>query len=102
MGVRCDQLDTTVMLQTDSVRLRFQPSVWELVIDGEMMVIPSSESNLPRSQGWFWTPEWQAGEREASRELERGEGFGPFGSVLEMKAHFEAWKREQDPTKPGS
>ena len=25
-------------------------------------------------QAWFWTPEWQAGEREADEELARGEG----------------------------
>ena len=24
-------------------------------------------------QAWFWTPEWQAGEREAADELARGE-----------------------------
>jgi hypothetical protein len=25
-------------------------------------------------QAWFWTPEWQAGEREASREIREGAG----------------------------
>lgn len=25
-------------------------------------------------QAWFWTPEWQAGEREASREVQECEG----------------------------
>lgn len=25
-------------------------------------------------QDWFWTDEWQAGEREASRQIEAGEG----------------------------
>jgi antitoxin PrlF len=29
---------------------------------------------VDRSQAWFWTPEWQAGEREATEEAERGEG----------------------------
>ncbi|MFE0472376.1 hypothetical protein ACFW2V_12250 [Streptomyces sp. NPDC058947] len=25
-------------------------------------------------QAWFWTPEWQAGEREADQELKSGKG----------------------------
>lgn len=29
---------------------------------------------IDATQAWFWTPAWQAGEREASDELERGEG----------------------------
>jgi hypothetical protein len=27
-----------------------------------------------RSQAWFWTEDWQAGEREASEQARRGEG----------------------------
>lgn len=26
----------------------------------------------PADQGWFWTPEWQEGEREAQADLEAG------------------------------
>jgi len=26
------------------------------------------------TQAWFWTPEWQAGEREADAEAAAGEG----------------------------
>lgn len=29
---------------------------------------------IPTDQRWFWTPEWQAGEREASEQAARGEG----------------------------
>ena len=29
---------------------------------------------IDATQAWFWTPAWQAGELEASRELELGEG----------------------------
>jgi hypothetical protein len=29
---------------------------------------------IDSTQAWFWTPAWQAGEAEASAELERGEG----------------------------
>lgn len=27
-----------------------------------------------RDQAWFWTPEWQAGEREATEEASYGDG----------------------------
>jgi antitoxin PrlF len=46
----------------------------------EVVVIESGEVILrplvavDRSQAWFWTPEWQAGEREASAQALRGEG----------------------------
>ncbi|MFF7251299.1 AbrB/MazE/SpoVT family DNA-binding domain-containing protein [Embleya sp. NPDC008237] len=29
---------------------------------------------IPKDQQWFWTPEWQEGEREASAQLAAGEG----------------------------
>jgi hypothetical protein len=31
-------------------------------------------ATIDRSQAWFWTKEWQAGEREASEQARRGEG----------------------------
>jgi antitoxin PrlF len=33
-----------------------------------------SEDERDPEQWWFWTPEWQAGEREAEEEIARGEG----------------------------
>ena len=33
---------------------------------------PESERDL--AQGWFWTSEWLAGEREANEQIARGEG----------------------------
>lgn len=38
---------------------------------------------VPADQAWFWTEEWQAGEREASEQLARGEGI-VYGSADEM------------------
>ncbi len=31
-------------------------------------------TKIPADQAWFWTAEWQEGEREASAELAAGEG----------------------------
>jgi AbrB family looped-hinge helix DNA binding protein len=39
---------------------------------GEVILRPLA--TIERSQAWFWTPEWQAGEREANEQAARGEG----------------------------
>jgi antitoxin PrlF len=39
---------------------------------GEVLLRPLA--TIDRSQAWFWTPEWQAGEREATEQARSGEG----------------------------
>jgi hypothetical protein len=38
-------------------------------------------------QAWYWTPEWQAGEEEATEDLAAGR-FVRFHSTEEMDAHL--------------
>ena len=39
-------------------------------------------------QAWFWTPEWQEGEREATREIWEG-GLSPkFHSMDAVREHL--------------
>ncbi|WP_199034499.1 AbrB/MazE/SpoVT family DNA-binding domain-containing protein [Glycomyces salinus] len=45
---------------------------------------------IPADQRWYWTPEWQAGEREADEQIAAGEGR-VFHSAEEM---FETLERE--------
>lgn len=40
-------------------------------------------------QAWFWTPEWQAKEREADADIAAGRGVF-FGSDEEFIAHLES------------
>jgi hypothetical protein len=40
-------------------------------------------------QAWFWTPEWQAKEREADADIAAGRGVH-FGSDEEFIAHLES------------
>lgn len=40
------------------------------IVDG--VAILSAGRVVPKSQAWYWTPEWQAGEREASEDLAAG------------------------------
>jgi len=47
------------------------PIEFEMVEDGILM---RPQKVIDASQAWFWTPEWQAGEREADREAAAGEG----------------------------
>jgi AbrB family looped-hinge helix DNA binding protein len=45
---------------------------FELTSDGRVLM--SGLKMIPADQAWFWTETWQAGEREASSQLARGEG----------------------------
>lgn len=44
----------------------------EVSDSGEVILRPLA--TVDRSQAWFWTEEWQAGEREATGQARRGEG----------------------------
>ena len=54
--------------------------------DGEIVMIP--KRLIDASQAWFWTREWQEGEREADEDIRAGRLSGPFKTVEEMKKHF--------------
>lgn len=62
--------------------------------DGRILLIP--ESAIDPDQAWFWTEEWQKGEREADEDIRAGRTYGPFDSVEEMRKHFETIKDELD------
>ncbi len=47
------------------------PIEFEITEDGILM---RPQKVIDATQAWFWTPEWQAGEREADEEYARGEG----------------------------
>jgi bifunctional DNA-binding transcriptional regulator/antitoxin component of YhaV-PrlF toxin-antitoxin module len=43
------------------------------VVEDDQVTMRGVKS-IPAAQAWFWTDEWQAGEREASAQLAAGEG----------------------------
>ena len=45
----------------------------EFVITDSGEVMLSGLTRIPASQKWFWAQEWQAGEQEASTEIESGQ-----------------------------
>jgi len=54
--------------------------------DGEIVMVP--KKLIDADQAWFWTREWQEGERELDEDLRAGRVLGPFRSIEEMKKHF--------------
>lgn len=47
-------------------------------------------TSIPTDQKWFWTPEWQEGEREADTDIAAGRTHGPFATAEEMFAALDA------------
>jgi len=44
---------------------------------------------IDKDQAWWWTEEWQKGEREAEKDIREGRFYGPFESVKEFKESME-------------
>ena len=40
-------------------------------------------------QRWWWTEEWQEGEREVERDIKAGRTSGPFETAKELFAHLD-------------
>ncbi|MGI8647242.1 MAG: hypothetical protein DLM55_09440 [Acidimicrobiales bacterium] len=58
----------------------------EIVVRGaEIVLIPHVA--VPADQRWFWTPEWQAMEREADQDLAAGR-FTEFTTGEDFLAHL--------------
>lgn len=55
--------------------------------DGRIVLLP--QRMIDASQTWFWTEEWQAGERRASEEYAEGHGrrgLSAEDALLELKS----------------
>lgn len=48
-------------------------------------IILRPQVHVPRDQAYFWTPEWQAGEKEAEEDIAKGRVHGPFKGVADLK-----------------
>lgn len=58
----------------------------EIVVrDGEIVLVPHVA--VPTVQRWFWTPEWQAMEREADQDLAAGRSTD-FDTGEDFLAHL--------------
>jgi len=53
--------------------------------DGEILIRPIIE--VPRSQAWFWTKEWQTQVAKSRKDIEKGK-VKVFKSVKGARKHF--------------
>ncbi len=45
---------------------------------------------IDKDQAWWWTEQWQKGEREAQKEINEGKLLGPFSTVDQFKSAIES------------
>jgi AbrB family looped-hinge helix DNA binding protein len=45
---------------------------------------------IDKDQAWWWTEEWQKGERQAQKEINEGKLLGPFSTVDQFKNAIES------------
>ncbi len=65
------------------------PALGEIGLDAMRRLTESTSPHVPAAQRWFWDPEWQAGEREASAEIAAG-GLKAYDSMAELLAELDA------------
>lgn len=63
----------------------------EVVAEGGRIII-HRVIEVPLEQGWYWTKEWQAKEREADEDIAAGRVAGPF---LSGRALIRSLKRRR-------
>lgn len=63
------------------------------IVEGGVLLRPMKL--IDAAQAWFWTPEWQAGERQADAEIAAGLGIR-FDSDEEMLAFLDARMKPLD------
>ena len=58
----------------------------EFTVDENSNVSVRGRKTIPADQAWFWTPEWQAGEREADEQEAAG-----LSTKFDSYEEFDAW-----------
>ena len=61
-------------------------------LNREEIAIAAKVGLINSEQAWWWTEEWQEGEREAEKAIQKGEISAPFKSSEELVKHLS--KRE--------
>lgn len=60
----------------------------EFTVQSDGGVVLRGMTTIPTDQKWFWTEEWQAGERRASEEIAAG-GLPVFDSIDDLFADLD-------------
>ncbi len=56
--------------------------------DGEIVMVP--KKLIDAGQAWFWSREWQEGEREVDEDIRAGRVIGSFKTIDELKKRLES------------
>ena len=72
------------------LRLQVGDFVSFRVKEREILVRP--QKLIPTAQEWFWSKEWQDGEKKASEDIKKGLVRGPFTSRKALSAHLKTLK----------
>ena len=54
----------------------------------EEAAVAAKAGLVPADQRWWWTEEWQEGEREAEADIRAGRTSGPFKTTEDLLAHL--------------
>jgi AbrB family looped-hinge helix DNA binding protein len=58
-------------------------------LSDEELTVAVKVGMIDHEQAWWWTEEWQKGEREAQREINEDNLLGPFSTVEQFKTAIE-------------
>lgn len=78
-----------------ALRLSDEGQVFELIIeDGKIILEP--KALIPKDQEWYWTEEWQAGEREADEDIKAGRVSPSFDNATDLIKHLRSVESNGD------
>jgi bifunctional DNA-binding transcriptional regulator/antitoxin component of YhaV-PrlF toxin-antitoxin module len=58
-------------------------------LEQEEIDVAAKVGLIDPDQTWWWTEEWQKGEREAQKEINEGKLMGPFNTLEQFKSAIE-------------
>lgn len=78
-----------------ALRLSDEGEVFELIVeDGKIILEP--KALIPKDQEWYWTEEWQAGEREADEDIKAGRLSPSFDNATDAIKYLDSVKHDGD------
>lgn len=76
------------------VRLGLDTGDYLEVAVKENQILMFPQKLIPKDHLWFYTPEWQAKEKEADEDIARGDVDGPFDSSKELSKYLRGLKKK--------
>ena len=59
------------------------------------LITMTPQKLISKDQAWFYTPEWQAKEREVDEAIAKGQVSGPFSSATELLTSLKKLRKKQ-------